>query len=142
MHLVVEILLAARTFEKKAQLLFRPYGLTPAQFNVLNCLSDQPDGMRASDLARSLIVDPSNVTGMLKRMKKEGLVREIANPGDRRQHVVALSAKGLEAWTRCNRAYQRSLRALDSELTAHERLVGEAAVRKLAHKAADLETDK
>ncbi len=41
-----------------------------------NLLSDQPDGMRASDLARALIVDRSNVTGLIKRMKKDGLLKE------------------------------------------------------------------
>lgn len=140
MHVVLEILLAARTFEKKAQVIFRPYGLTAAQFNVLNCLSDQPDGMRASDLARGLIVDRSNVTGMLKRMKKEGWLREIETERDRRQRVVGLSAKGLAVWTRCRHAYEQNLRAIESELTAEERLVCETALQKLAHKAAQSET--
>jgi DNA-binding MarR family transcriptional regulator len=138
MHVVLEVLSAARTFEKKAQVVFRPYGLTPAQFNVLNCLSGRPDGMRASDLALGLIVDRSNVTGMLKRMRKEGWLREIENQRDRRQRVVGLSAKGLAAWSRCNRAYEQSLRKLESELTPQERLVCGAALRKLSHGAAML----
>jgi DNA-binding MarR family transcriptional regulator len=142
MHVVLEVLLAARTFEKKAQAIFRPYGLTPAQFNVLNCLSDQPDGMRASDLASGLIVDPSNITGLLKRMKKEGFLREIESQGDRRQRVVGLSPKGVSAWRRSRRAYERSLRALESELTAMELRVCGEALRKLARKAALLATDK
>jgi DNA-binding MarR family transcriptional regulator len=138
MHLVLEVLLAARALEKNAQLLFRPFGLTPARFNVLNCLSDRPDGVRASDLAQELIVDPSNVTGLLKRMKKEGLVTQLESPDDRRQHIVTLSPKGKAAWTRANAAYVRSLKALDSELTAMERLWCETSVRKLAYSAARL----
>jgi DNA-binding MarR family transcriptional regulator len=142
MHLVLEVLLAARALEKNAQILFRPFGLTTAQFNVLNCLSDQPDGVRASRLAQELIVDQSNVTGLLKRMKKEGLVTQVESPGDRRQHVVVLSSKGKNAWTRAYAAYERCLKTLDSELTAKERLLCETAVRKLAYSAARLGTVK
>src|ERR1700689_436540 len=98
MHLALEVMAAAQAFQKSAHKLFEPYGLTPAQFNVLNLLSDQPDGLRASDLARALIVDPSNVTGLLKRMKKEGWLREIESAADRRERIVALSAKGQGAW--------------------------------------------
>ena len=73
MHLALQILTTAQALEKAAQRIFRPHGLTAAQFNVLSLLSDQPGGMRASELASALIVDPSNVTGLLKRMKKDGL---------------------------------------------------------------------
>jgi len=120
MHVVLEVLSAARTLERNAQIVFRAYGLTAAQFNVLNCLADQPNGMRASDLAQGLLVDPSNVTGMLKRMKKEGWLHEIENPKDLRQRVVALSSKGRTAWTAAHSAYQRSLDLLSSGLTARQ----------------------
>lgn len=142
MPIVLEILAAARTFEKKALVIFRPHGLTPAQFNVLNCLAGRPEGMRASDLARGLIVDPSNVTGMLQRMQKEGWLREIESRADRRQRVVGLSEKGVAAWSRCHRAYQRSLRALQSELSARELVVCQTALGKLVQKAAQLGKDE
>jgi len=95
MHLVLQVLAAAQALEKAGQRIFRSHGLTVAKFNVLNLLSDQPDGMRASDLARALIVDRSNVTGLIKRMKKDGLLQEVETAHDRRQHVVTLSPKAV-----------------------------------------------
>jgi DNA-binding MarR family transcriptional regulator len=112
MHLVLQIITAAHAFEKAAVRIFRPHGLTPARFNVLNVLSRNPEGMRASDLASTLIVDPSNVTGLLKRMRKEGLVTELENSGDRRQYIVCLSPKGRALWRRASRDYERCLEEL------------------------------
>src|SRR5579883_336733 len=98
MHLVLQVLATAQALEKAGQRVFKRHGLSPAQFNVLNLLSDQPDGLRASALAEALVVDPSNVTGLLKRMKKEDLVREVDNREDRRTHIVALTEKGRRLW--------------------------------------------
>jgi DNA-binding MarR family transcriptional regulator len=116
MHLVLRILTAAGSIEKAAGRVFKPHGLTSAQFNVLNLLSRNPGGMRASDLASALIVDPSNVTGLLKRMKRDGLLAEMENTGDRRQYIVGMSAKGRTAWRGAHRDYEKCLALLVSGL--------------------------
>jgi DNA-binding MarR family transcriptional regulator len=131
MHLALQVLLTAQALEKKALGLFKPHGLTPAQFNVLHLLSDQPEGMRASDLAHALIVDPSNVTGLLKRMKQVGLLRELENSGDRRQHVVGLNAKGRAVWKAARRDYEKNLAAIDSALSPVGRKTAEKVLQQL-----------
>jgi MarR family 2-MHQ and catechol resistance regulon transcriptional repressor len=137
-HLVVQVLATAQALQKEAQRIFKPHGLTAAQFNVLHLLSGQPAGMRASDLARALIVDPSNVTGLLKRMKQVGLLKELENSHDRRQHVVALSAKGRAALVAARRDYNRNLAALDSVLGASGRRTAGRILQQLAEAAASL----
>ncbi len=138
MHLVHQVLATAQALQKEAQRIFRPHGLTAAQFNVLHLLSSRPAGMRASDLARALIVDPSNVTGLLRRMKQVGLLRELDNELDRRQHVVALSAKGRAAWGPAFREYERNLAALDSVLSAGDRKAAEKVLEQLTGAVAQL----
>ena len=125
MPLVLKVLIAAQSFSKTGQRFFKPYGLTLAQFNVLNLLADEANGMRASDLARALIVDASNVTGLLKRMKVEGFLREHENGADRRQHIVGLTSKGQRVWRKANREYLRRLKAVESTLSPFDRKVTE-----------------
>ncbi|HEY1794319.1 MAG TPA: MarR family transcriptional regulator [Opitutaceae bacterium] len=108
MHPVLHVFTTAQALEKAAARLFRPHGLTVAQFNVLNTLSGT-EGMRASALADALIVDPSNVTGLLKRMTRDGLLREAPNTGDRRQYVVTLSPRGRAVWRRASAEYEARL---------------------------------
>lgn len=138
MHLALQILLTAQGLEKAAQRVFRPHGLTPAQFNVLNLLADQPTGLRASALADALIVDRSNITGLLKRMKKDGLLHQVENPEDRREHVVALSPRGRKLWQEAGREYERCLAALDAALPHAQTLIAEKALQQVAQTAANL----
>jgi MarR family 2-MHQ and catechol resistance regulon transcriptional repressor len=136
MHVVLRIFQTAQMLDKAAQRVFSPHGLTAAQFNVLNLLSDQEKGLRASELAASLIVDPSNVTGLLKRMSRDGLVTDLENKADRRQRIVALTPKGRALWTKACRDYNKCLKALDAELTAKDKMSTEAVLIALS-KAAD-----
>lgn len=138
MNLVLQVLAAAQALEKAGQRLFRAHGLTVAKFNVLNLLSDQPDGMRASDLARALIVDRSNVTGLIKRMKKDGLLKEVETLQDRRQHVVTLSARGRAAWSAAHPAYEKGLAELASGLSPANRKVAETVLQHLVAKTSTL----
>lgn len=131
MHLVLQVLATAQALQKRAQKVFRPHGLTAAQFNVLHLLSSRPEGMRATDLARALIVDPSNVTGLLRRMKQMGLLRALENVRDRRLHVVALSARGRASWGAACRDYSRNLEALDRALGPAGRKVAEGVLGRL-----------
>jgi DNA-binding MarR family transcriptional regulator len=138
MHTVFQVIAAARSLEKAAARVFKPHGLTPARFNVLNLLSEEPAGMRASDLASALIVDPSNVTGLLKRMKKEGLLTEMENASDRRQYIVGLSAKGRRAWRDAHRDYERCLAALIGRLTGAECAAADRVLQTLIEEAANI----
>lgn len=131
MHVVLQVLATAQALQKRGQKVFRPHGLTPAQFNVLHLLSGRPEGMRATDLARALIVDPSNVTGLLKRMKQMGLLRALENLRDRRQHIVTLSPKGRASWNAAFRDYSRNLETLDAVLSPAGRKIAEKVLGQL-----------
>lgn len=136
MHLVLQVLATAWELDKAGQRLFKPHGLTVAQFNVLNLLADQPDGWRASDLAASLVVDPSNITGLLKRLSKAGYLTEVANLEDGRQRVVTLSAKGRRLWQRTEAGYRRALDALTHAISPRERETVQTVLTRLAEQAA------
>ena len=138
MPIALQVLATAQALEKAAQRTFKPLGLTPAQFNVLNLLAAQPAGVRASDLARALIVDRSNVTGLLKRMKKDGLLREVPTAHDRRQRVVALSPKGRASWGAANPAFEKGLVACDAAIGAADRKLAVQMLQRLAAIAAAL----
>ena len=139
MHLALQIVSAARILEKAAKRVFAPHGLTPAQFNVINLLSDQPEGMRASDLAEALVVDPSNVTGLLKRMARDGWIVDRASPEDRRQHVTILAPKGRAAWAKARHDYERSLRHVAAAAPAGDRAIAERVLASVTDRARALE---
>jgi DNA-binding MarR family transcriptional regulator len=138
MHVILRIFQTAQILDKAAQRVFSPHDLTAAQFNVLNLLADQEAGLRASDLAASLIVDPSNITGLLKRMSRDGLVIDLENAADRRQRIVALTPKGRKLWAKASRDYEACLKILDGLLSEKEKTTTEAVLVRLLEKAHEL----
>ena len=135
MHVILRIFQTAQVLDKAAQRVFSQHELTAAQFNVLNLLADQEAGLRASDLAASLIVDPSNITGLLKRMSRDGLVTDLENTDDRRQRIVALTPKGKKLWAKASRDYEACLKILGDLLSEKESTTTEAVLVRLLEKA-------
>jgi len=138
MQVALQIFQTAQGLEQAARRLLAPLGLTLAQFNVLNLLADQPDGMRGKDLAGALIVDPSNITGLLRRMARDGLVRNLPNAHDRRQRIVALTPAGRRKWQKALGPYEANLRELSTVLKAGETELVDAMLVRLRDKAATL----
>ena len=99
-ELIAEVLATADAFLREGPRLLKPHGLTVAQFNVLNVLaeSDSPTGLSQRELSDELVVDRSNVTGLLDRMEKAGWVRRVDDPNDRRIYRVQLTGEGRRLW--------------------------------------------
>ncbi len=69
------------------------FGLTPALATVLRGLAT-PSPMR--ELARRLHVDASNLTGLVDRLEKRGLVERRPDPADRRVKQLTVTPDGAE----------------------------------------------
>ncbi|GFH39432.1 MarR family winged helix-turn-helix transcriptional regulator [Streptomyces pacificus] len=70
-------------------------GLTAMQAKTLTVLRGAPASMRS--LADALTCDASNVTGIIDRLEKRGLVRREASSTDRRVKCLVLTEDGEQA---------------------------------------------
>ena len=68
------------------------YAITPVQFYVLNALWEN-DGMKFKDLAKSVNIDGSTLTGILDRMERGEFVKRRDDLEDRRSLLVFLTKK-------------------------------------------------
>lgn len=109
MHIALLASQVGWELEQAARHVFRPHGLSPAQFNVLNLLAPHASGLRASDLAAQLVVDPSNITRLLAKMRDAGWLEPVDYPADRRQYVVTLTPAGRKLWSKADRDYRQAL---------------------------------
>ncbi|MEU5685461.1 MarR family winged helix-turn-helix transcriptional regulator [Streptomyces venezuelae] len=69
--------------------------LTASQGKTLSVLRQGPAAMRV--LARTLSCDASNITGLIDRLEKRGLVHREPSPTDRRVKNVVLTPEGERA---------------------------------------------
>jgi DNA-binding MarR family transcriptional regulator/GNAT superfamily N-acetyltransferase len=83
----------------KAGLLRSPFSL--AEVRVLYEVAHLP-APNATTIAEVLDLDPGYLSRLLRSLRERGLWRAQAAPGDRRQHVLALTPKGRKAFRGLN----------------------------------------
>ena len=138
-ELVTAVLSTADAFLREGQRLFRPHGLTSAQYNVLNILSDKPEGISQRELGDRLVVDRSNVTGLLDRMAAAGWVERQDDPEDRRVYRVVLTAAGRALWKKIHPRYLEVVAQVTRGLPPAKITASVKLLRKLESGAAEWE---
>lgn len=117
------IYLTGDLIRKKARDFFRSYNITDVQFNVLDLLNNEaPEGrgLTQAQLGKMMVVKRSNVTSILDRMERDGLVERIDVPGDRRYNEVRLTDKGMSVVDSVKGSYMSGVEELLSDLSHHE----------------------
>ena len=91
---LLQLLRTADTVWNASRSFFQRWDLGPSQFNVLNLLGDQPEGLTQTGLSRRLLMHRSNVTGLVDRLEARRLVERRDTPDDRRAYRVVLTDAG------------------------------------------------
>ncbi|MEO6035306.1 MAG: MarR family transcriptional regulator [Verrucomicrobiota bacterium] len=91
---LLQLLRTAEELWNASRVFFARWDLSPSQFNILNLLRSHPAGCSQIDLSRQLIMHRSNVTGLVDRLEKRGLVKRQDSSTDRRAYQVVLTAAG------------------------------------------------
>lgn len=91
---LIQLLHTSEQVWNASRVFFAQWDLSPSQFNVLNLLSDAPNGFNQSELSRLLIMHRSNATGLIDRLEARKLLERKSIPGDRRAHSVVITEEG------------------------------------------------
>ena len=70
------------------------FHITPGQYGVLNCLWEHKS-CTPKEIAQSLRLENSTISGVLDRMQKRGLIDRIVDPNDRRSIQVIPTETGM-----------------------------------------------
>lgn len=113
--------------KKVSRRFFRERDSSEAQFNLLMALKyadgpmGQSDGpLTQNELSRKLLVDKSNITGLIDRMEALGLIKrnEVAN--DRRSYHISLTEAGRETIDRLEDPYRDVIAGIMASFTPEE----------------------
>ena len=91
---LLQLLRTAEALWNASRVFFARWDLSPSQFNILNLLRHRSGGSTQTELSRELIMHRSNLTGLVDRLEKRGLVVRHSDPTDRRVHQVAITPSG------------------------------------------------
>lgn len=125
------LLTFARAMRARQATLLAAHGLHPGQDALLMLLWQRP-GLRQTDLATELGVEPPTITRMIRRLERGGLVERRRDPDDGRTLRIHPSSRArlLEAMVR------RTWSELDGELIASLGAADAERFRRLAQAAA------
>jgi MarR family transcriptional regulator, organic hydroperoxide resistance regulator len=93
-NLGYRIKLLSQSLNRRLQAVLTPFGLTPFQWEVLDCLW-QKDGVPTSTLTKQLQQLGGTLTGVLDMMEKRGLIYRERDQNDHRTAVLnAMDSSG------------------------------------------------
>ena len=95
-----------------------PETLTLPQFDVLAQLHRRPQGMTPRELTLELLVTAGNLTGVIARLRRLGLVERQPVPGDRRAVRIRLTERGRRVMRRAIPRHRRDVRRLLAHVPA------------------------
>jgi len=92
------------------------FDVTLPRFDLMAQLDREKDGLRLGELSKRMMVTNGNVTGLVERLMKEGLIRRESVGGDRRVGLVTLTRAGRAAFSRMAAAHELWLAELFADL--------------------------
>lgn len=113
---ILSVVRTASLLSLKGADLFRRFGLTEAQFNVLFSLKYKEKVWTQSDLGKRLVVTRASVTSVLDKLETKGLVARQAVEGNRRIYHVDLTPSGRALIDEVEPFYRNDIHAVMADL--------------------------
>jgi DNA-binding MarR family transcriptional regulator len=102
---------------------YASFGLTPPQFQMLTVLNRlRGEQITQRRLGKELYVSFPNVTVMLSRLEKAGLIERMVNTADRRERFVKITNRGRKLLKKIWQSQPGQLERVTAGLTESERL--------------------
>ncbi len=120
-RLWLKLLACSGTIERHLRQRFRSeFGVTLPQFDLMSALdrTDRPQSM--SEVSDHLMVSNGNVTGLVDRLVRDGLVRRSNCGDDRRVQLISLTDDGCEIFAEMAKTHRHWISGLLDDLTAAE----------------------
>jgi DNA-binding MarR family transcriptional regulator len=104
----IAILRAADRLERQIAELFKQYDLTPTQYNALRILrGGGPAGLACSQIGDRMISRDPDITRLLDRLKRRGLISRRREQNDRRVIKTFITPAGLKLLAQMDRPVER-----------------------------------
>jgi len=110
MKMVVNILRAGKIIDHKVSDVLKKYGVTHIQFNILRILEARmPEKLSLGEIQDGLLFETSDVSRLIDRLVRNGLVDRTYCPNNRRKLEVSITKQGLEVIRRSVPEIEKSM---------------------------------
>lgn len=115
---LMAIVRAAEFFKRSHGSIFKNFGLSFPQYNVLRALEASKNGQnKISDVSRIMLVPGANITGIAKRLAKDGFIVKKSDPRDERVTVLEITPKGKKTLKKIEKQKDQRLKSMLKNLS-------------------------
>ena len=137
---LMAIVRTAEIFKRHHSTVFRNYGLSFSQYNVLRVLDASTNGQnRMSEISRIMLVAGANITGIAKRLKSYGFIIKKSDPTDERVTILEITPKGKRTLKNIKKEKDHWLEVMLTDLSRSERLDLLEKIRRITRRSRKLE---
>ncbi|MTI66958.1 MAG: MarR family transcriptional regulator [Firmicutes bacterium] len=92
---IIELKKTSDILEEVHNIFFNRFQISSTKFNVLVLLyTSEKEGLMLSELGKEMLVTKANITGLVDRLQKQGLVERKRHHLDRRKIMAVITEKG------------------------------------------------
>jgi DNA-binding MarR family transcriptional regulator len=102
----LDLLRSCDLLSRRPAQLFKKEDLSATQYNVLRILRGSPEGLPCGEIAVRMITRDPDVTRLLDRMEKRGLISRSRDNKDRRTVIGRITPEGLKLLARLDEPIQ------------------------------------
>lgn len=136
---MISIVSAAENFKRAHSSLFKKYGLSFPQYNILRVLEASDRGRNTiSAVGKIMLVPGANMTGLARRLENKGFVLRKADPDDKRYTILEITETGRETLKRIEAEKNRSYEIILMNLGPADKKDVLGKVRKMIRSTAGL----
>lgn len=119
---MVALVKASELYKKDCDAIYKNYGLTFSQYNVLRVLNNSPDGQNSvTNASKIMLVSSPNMTGIAKRLEKSGFIIRKNDANDERVTLLEITPKGKAVLINIRATHDENIKNYISEFSAQEK---------------------
>jgi DNA-binding MarR family transcriptional regulator len=119
---LLNLFIASNYLHSKLEVVCSEFNITLAQFNVLRILKGaHPDGYPRHEIIRRMVEPSPDVTRLIDRLIKEGLVERYSSKDDRRLSLARITKKGIYHLSKINPEVDKFILEYSSALNKTEK---------------------
>jgi MarR family 2-MHQ and catechol resistance regulon transcriptional repressor len=131
-RVLISIVRAAENFKRTLSAIFRRHGLTFQKYNVLRVLETSENGRNSmSGVSRIMLVPGANITGIAKRLERNGFIIRKSDSNDERITLLEITPKGRKTLQNIESEKDRAISIILKPFSHHDQLELLAKIKQI-----------
>jgi len=124
MRMVIDVIHTANWLDEKISGILNGFGITHPQFNILkNIQAAHPEPLSVKEIKESIMFTKSDVTRLVDRLVKKGLLSRNTCPENRRKMDISMTKKGTKMLNDVSPKFQKAFgNSVDEEISVADAL--------------------